>query len=99
MPRHKKQDKNIDSEDSDLSDVDSQAKTKTTEKVIYPPLSNEEKTAATRAWLKEKHILEKPSAMCETRHRCWNNIYEAAKRLVFWEKPWIIPTKLLLKTS
>ena len=43
MPRHKKQEKNIESEDSDLSDVDSQAKTKTIEKVIYPPLSNEEK--------------------------------------------------------
>ena len=46
MPRCKKHNNNIDSEDSDLSDVDSQAKTKTTEKVIYPPLSNEEKTAA-----------------------------------------------------
>ena len=68
MSRRKKQDKNIDSEDSDLSDVESQAKTKTTEKVIYPPLTNEEKTVAMRAWLKDKHILEKPSAMHETRH-------------------------------
>ena len=70
MPRRKKHNNNIDSEDSNLSDVDSQAKTKTTEKVIYPPLSNEEKTAAMRAWLKEKHMLEKPSTTRETRHRC-----------------------------
>ena len=44
-----------------------------------------------RAWLKEKHILEKPSATCETRHQCWNNIYEAAKRLIFVENLRLIP--------
>ena len=97
MPRRKKQDKNIESEDSDLSDVNSQAKTKTTEKVIYPPLSNEEKTAATRTWLKEKHILEKLSAMHETRHRCWNNIYKAAKRLVFGKNLALFPLSYYLK--
>ena len=46
----------------------------------YPPLTDAEKNAAAKEWLVQKSLLMKTTATKETRTKCWDAIYLAAKR-------------------
>ena len=49
----------------------------------YPPLTDAEKNAAAKVWLVQKPLLTKTTAAKETRTKCWDAIYIAAKRFHF----------------
>ena len=49
----------------------------------YPPLTDAEKNAAAKEWLVQKPLLTKTTATKETRTKCWDTIYIAAKRFQF----------------
>ena len=49
----------------------------------YPPLTDAEKNVAAKEWLVQKPLLTKTTATKETRTKCWDTIYMAAKRFKF----------------
>ena len=46
----------------------------------YPPLTDAEKNAAAKEWLVQKPLLTKTTVTKETRTKCWDTTYMAAKR-------------------
>ena len=49
----------------------------------YPSLTNAEKNAAAKEWLVQKPLLTKTTVTKETRTKCWDTTYMAAKRFKF----------------